>query len=481
MANNVYCANVGTGGSSGALDAVDGAGLADGDVGLLVDAAGNVSQFYTLNATLGGVAAPPVTISPVANAGNKRWELVAGYVKGSLTINDGTNIGLMQFTSDILELYQQKHGGVVRVSVEDGAGNKETALTATGGGSVAAYYDNSKKVETTATGITVTGSILETVPTSGRENISITASVGAKALTVALKGEDGNDPSATNQVNIKFRSATLTDSRPTTIAITAAAAVVLPSGGTLGFTAAEAGRLYVWAINNAGAVELALSRTADLFPESNLVTTVAIGAGSDLATAMYSTTQRTGVACHCIGYVEITTGGVAGEWDNSPTKVQVMYEGIKRTGDVVQTQYFQTGGHVSGSDAVVPYDDTIPAITEGYELMTLAITPTSLMNKLYIDVKGAFSEATNTGEYIAICLHQDAISPALAVGAASVAGVTYLQTVAFTHVMTTGTVSSTTFRVRGGLNAGPVSMNGESGRVYGGVLASSIKITEIFA
>jgi len=106
-------------------------------------------------------------------------------------------------------------------------------------------------------------------------NIGIAATVGSKALTVSLKGSDGNAPSATNPVLIGFRSATLTAGNPVFRTVTAALSVVLSSGSTLGFTAALAGRLYVWAIDNAGTVELALSRTADIFPESNLVTTTA--------------------------------------------------------------------------------------------------------------------------------------------------------------------------------------------------------------
>ena len=166
------------------------------------------------------------------------------------------------------------------------------------------------------------------IGTPGFTNLSFDATVASKALTIALKGEDGNDPSGANAVKVKFRSSTLTDADPVTISTTSALSVVLPDGGTLGFIANEADRIYVWAINNAGTVELAVSKKADIFPESSLVTTVAIGTGSDSATAIYSTTQRTSLACKLIGYIEITTGGVAGEWDNAPTKVQVMLPGV---------------------------------------------------------------------------------------------------------------------------------------------------------
>ena len=157
MANNAYCAIALTGGGTGALDSLDGASLADGDVCFVVDAANNNLETYTLNATLGGVAAPPSTVSPTTNAGDKRWELVKGVFKDSLALYDGTNIGLVQLITNILELYSNKTSGVVRVSVTDGASNKETAADFTGGGAARLYYDNSVKLATTATGVTVTG------------------------------------------------------------------------------------------------------------------------------------------------------------------------------------------------------------------------------------------------------------------------------------------------------------------------------------
>ena len=178
------------------------------------------------------------------------------------------------------------------------------------------------------------------------DNLSIAATVGSKALTVAVKGEDGNNCSASNVHTIGFRSATLTDGKPVPRTLQAASSIVLPSGATLGFTANEAGRIYVWEIDNAGTVEPALSRTADIFPESNLVSTTAIGADSDSASVMYSTTARTNVACRCVGYIEITTGATAGEWDNNPTKIQNMGPGVKRTGIVSGTTVAASGTYV---------------------------------------------------------------------------------------------------------------------------------------
>jgi hypothetical protein len=162
MANNAYCAISLTGGGTGALDSLDGASLADGDVCFVVDAANNNLETYTLNSTLGGVAVPPSTVSPTTNAGNKRWELVKGVYKDSLSLYDGTNIGLVQLVTNILELYSNKVSGVVRVSVIDAGGNKETAADFTGGGAARLYYDNVVKFSTTSAGGTLTGDLTVT-------------------------------------------------------------------------------------------------------------------------------------------------------------------------------------------------------------------------------------------------------------------------------------------------------------------------------
>ena len=313
------------------------------------------------------------------------------------------------------------------------------------------------------------------------DNLSIAATVGSKALTIALKGADGNNCSASNVATIAFRSATLTDGKPVFRTVTGALSVVLASGGTLGFTAAEAGRMYVWAIDNAGTVELALSRTAGIFPEGNLVTTVAIGAGSDLATAMYSTTQRTSLACRCIGYIEITTGATAGEWDNAPTKIQVMGPGVGRTGDVVQVVNSITVTNGSGANNM-PWDDSIPQITEGQEILTAAITPTSALNRLSISCSVDELNANNTA-YVVAALFRDAVADALAATAVIQAAINYPLQVALNHNMIAGTTSAITFRLRIGADGGKTVywLADSGGRNLGGVSAVRIVIKEEMA
>jgi hypothetical protein len=147
-------------------------------------------------------------------------------------------------------------------------------------------------------------------------------------------------------------------------------------------------------------------------------------------------------------------------------------------GSVVQVVNTQTGAVATGTTAI-PYDDTIPQITEGTEFMTLAITPTSATNKLKIEV--VFNAANSGAARHTVALFQDSTANALAAVNVVPPNAGNEFPACFTHYMTSGTTSATTFRVRCGTHSGDtITFNGSSGaRKLGGVLASSITITEI--
>lgn len=130
------------------------------------------------------------------------------------------------------------------------------------------------------------------------------------------------------------------------------------------------------------------------------------------------------------------------------------------------------------STTALPWDDTIPQKTEGTEITTLAITPNSATNKLKIDVV-MFVSCTGQKQ-ITAALFQDDTANALAAGA-SLNTTGYMECIKFTHYMTSGTTDETTFKVRVGSDDGTsTDVNGTGGaRKLGGVMASSITITEI--
>lgn len=148
---------------------------------------------------------------------------------------------------------------------------------------------------------------------------------------------------------------------------------------------------------------------------------------------------------------------------------------------VVQRASVETGAVATGT-TVIPYDDTIPQSGEGIQFMTLAITPKNAANILVIDVTIALSTSAATLNLPQVALFQDSTANALAAmqGALGAATAGSEANVTFRHVMTAGTTSATTFKVRAGYNgAGTTTFNGNGGaRIYGGVMASSITITE---
>ena len=145
---------------------------------------------------------------------------------------------------------------------------------------------------------------------------------------------------------------------------------------------------------------------------------------------------------------------------------------------ILQTVSTQTGAMATGT-TVMPYDDTIPQISEGNEYMTLAITPRSATSKLIIEVMWN-GGASSTNPQLTVALFQDSTANALA-AVSPTCGTGFILAVSLKHTMTSGTTSATTFRVRAGASAAATTtFNGGGGvRAMGGVMASSIVIQEV--
>lgn len=165
---------------------------------------------------------------------------------------------------------------------------------------------------------------------------------------------------------------------------------------------------------------------------------------------------------------------------NADNALDTRLDVLELPGRVVQVVNVVTGAVATGTTQL-PYDDTIPQITEGNEFMTLAITPRSDTNKLRIDV--VFHGGASVSARLAVALFQDSTAGALAAVETFIDATSGGATIPLTYYMTAGTTSATTFRVRAGMNvAGTTTFNGAAGtRLYGGVSASSITITEISA
>jgi hypothetical protein len=152
-------------------------------------------------------------------------------------------------------------------------------------------------------------------------------------------------------------------------------------------------------------------------------------------------------------------------------------------GAIVQVVKNTTTTRLEGT-TTIPLDTTVPQNTEGDEILTQAITPTSSSNLLKIDVCVSATASGSGGRYGAVTLFQDSTADALA-------GQVKLQDTTtnppegyfFTYYMTAGTTSSTTFKIRGGCTAAGtfvVNSSGPSVNLWNGqVEVTSITITEI--
>ncbi len=150
-----------------------------------------------------------------------------------------------------------------------------------------------------------------------------------------------------------------------------------------------------------------------------------------------------------------------------------------KSGLTAQVVNFQTGAVATGTTQI-PYDDSVPQNSEGDQYMSLSITPKSSTNKLKIEV--IFFAESSVVSRITAALFQDSTANALIANSVSDINSSGASApITLSYYMTAGTTSPTTFKVRGGADqAATLTFNGRSGgRIFGGVLFSSITITEI--
>lgn len=152
------------------------------------------------------------------------------------------------------------------------------------------------------------------------ENLTFAASVGANALTVALKTSFGSDPSATDVVFASLRSSTPTSGSFVRRSVTAPLSIVIPSFTTLGTVSAVANPIFVYVLDNAGALELAVSLYSG-FDQGSLQSTQAVS-GASLPSVIYSNAARTNVSVKLVGRL-ISNQATAGTWVTAPTELSI--------------------------------------------------------------------------------------------------------------------------------------------------------------
>lgn len=130
----------------------------------------------------------------------------------------------------------------------------------------------------------------------------------------------------------------------------------------------------------------------------------------------------------------------------------------------------------------LPCDNSVPQNTEGDEILTVAITPVNASSTLYI--RAVLHVGATTAGEVGAGLFVDSTAAALNAAsmrvnsAAGLGGVLVID-----HSVSAGSTASRTYKVRLGPDAGgPASafLNGDNtSRKFGGVLSSSLAVTEV--
>ena len=154
-------------------------------------------------------------------------------------------------------------------------------------------------------------------------------------------------------------------------------------------------------------------------------------------------------------------------------------------GGVVQQVQTSTASY-STITTYIPFDDTIPQITEGTQIFSLAITPSDASNILVFDISFMFG-ANDSGVRGNVALFQGATTNAIYATGKYFLDPDDFDNFTARYYKTAGTTSSTTFTVRVGSQTGSGkslyingagSLVGAASRKFGGVSLATFTITE---
>jgi hypothetical protein len=474
-------ANVGNPDLSGWISTWDDAGGSNrGSIFIFKDN-GNFAIYNVNSALIDNTAWWEVPVTYLSGAGSFSASdaVLIGFSAAGTTLVSG---GITQLTGDVVA----SGAGSVVATIANGAIN--TAKLAAGSVHTAKIEDLAvttikiadanvtlaKIAQSTA--FTVLGN--NTNATANKQDISkadlypqsfqIGGSVAANALTATLQ-----------PTPITFRSATAGSGAINNRMVSTAISLTIPSGTTVGTSNGVESTLLFAAIDNAGTVELAVINTVffNQFASEGILTTAAI-AGGTAANQWYSQTARTNVPYKLIGTIT-STQTTAGTWATAPSRIQGF--GIAQQGltnikpGIVQYYYTEYTTYTSSSNQI-PFDNTIPQITEGVEIMTLSITPTNANNRIAVQalcqINGDF------GGRPCAAIFRDSVANALAVGMSG-SNTSYIQNTSVIHDELAGGTNSRTYRVRVGESGGNIYVNGNNaGRFYGGAGKCTLVVFE---
>jgi len=247
--------------------------------------------------------------------------------------------------------------------------------------------------------------------------------------------------------------------------------------------------------------EDAMTSNSDLRPPSQQ----SVKAYADALSAFATTKRVKGRNTAGAGAAEEVSLTQLLDWIGSAAQGDLLYRGasawerlgagtvgqILKTGGAGANPSYITGGKtaqvvVSNSTAVgstavaIPYDNTIPQITEGAEWQTVTITPTNASSTLLIEFNAVVDNSTAGAQIVTGALFVDSTANALAAAGVTIEINTHHQILSLRHSLTAGSTTARTYRLRYGSASGTAYINQTSGGAkYGGVMNSVLRVTEI--
>src|SRR5688572_4808085 len=147
-------------------------------------------------------------------------------------------------------------------------------------------------------------------------------------------------------------------------------------------------------------------------------------------------------------------------------------------GTIAQTVRDTDATYVTASTSL-PVDNSIPQITEGDEVLSVAITPVNASSTL--EITAVVNIGASTTMNVGIALFVDATAGALHATSQRVEGAVSMSSVPLRHTVSAASTTARTYRIRIGPDAGgSAHLNGDGGgRQFGGVAVSSLTVKEI--
>lgn len=310
--------------------------VANGGTGVNTLTSGNI---LTGNGT-GAITS--ITTVPVANGGTGANTLTSGNILTGNGTGAITSIATVPVTQGGTGL-----GTLTANNVILGNGTSNPTFVAPGSSGNVLTSNGTTWASAAAAGSTSSSSSYELT------NLGLAASVSANLLTVSLKDSSGSAPSGGSPVKIGVRDGTSATGQYTQLTVNAALSVSSAStSATLGLISGSIAQyIYVYAINNAGTVELGLSGSGYL-DQGKVITTFALNAASTNINRMYTTAARSNVACRLIGRL-LVTEATAGTMASAPTEISVapFREGSPRS----EIRMSQSNGYGSTANKIMRF------------------------------------------------------------------------------------------------------------------------------